>query len=86
VVYKYDQQDSLIAFHPWFMIPGKSSCPLNKTVYLSDDMVKIIYDVKNTSNTLDDEMVGKYWTMKPEGLELAQRKPVTTQNNKKPKK
>ena len=61
------------------MIPGKSSwhaqainihlkVPLNKTVYLSDDMIKIIYDIKNTSNTLDDEMVGKYWTMKPEGL------------------
>jgi phage shock protein PspC (stress-responsive transcriptional regulator) len=97
VVYKYDQQDSLVTFQPWFMIPSKSSwhaqeiniflkIPLNKTVYLSDDMVKIISDIKNTSNTWDGDMVGKYWTMKPEGLELAQRKPAPLQINKKTKK
>lgn len=97
VVYKYDQLDSLVSFNPWFVIPSQSSwrlqevnitlkLPVNKTVYLSDDMVKIINDIKNTSNTWDDDMVGKYWTMKPEGLELAQRKPATPQITKKFKK
>jgi phage shock protein PspC (stress-responsive transcriptional regulator) len=97
VVYKYDQKDSLVSFLPWFMIPSKSAwhaqeinislkVPLNKTVYLSDDMVKIINDIKNTSNTWDGDMVGKYWTMKTDGLELAQRKPATPQITKKSKK
>ena len=97
VVYKYDQPDSLVSFQPWFMIPSKSAwyaqeinislkVPLNKTVYLSDDMVKIINDIKNTSNTWDGDMVGKYWTMKTEGLELAQRKPAVLQITKKSKK
>jgi hypothetical protein len=93
VVYKYEQQDSLVSFHPWFMIPSKSSwhaqdiniflkVPLNKTIYLSDDMVKIINDIKNTSNTWDGDMAGKYWTMKQEGLQLAQRKSPGSQPSK----
>ena len=94
VVYKYDQLDSLVSFNPWFVIPSQSSwhlqkvnitlkVPVNKTVFLSDDMVKIINDIKNTSNTWDGDMVDKYWTMKSEGLELTQRKPLTLQIDKK---
>lgn len=97
VIYKYNQQDSLISFQPCFMIPSQSSwhsqevnillkVPVNKTVYLSNDLVKIIHDIKNKSNTWDGDMVGKYWTMKPDGLEMAQRKPAQLQINKKPKK
>jgi hypothetical protein len=44
--------------------------PEGKAVYLSDDLVKIIHDIENVSNTWDGDMVGKTWVMKPEGLTL----------------
>ena len=95
--YKFTQQDSLLTFQPWFMLPEKSlwhkqevnivlKVPENKTIYLSDEMVKIIHDIKNTSNMWDGDMVGKYWIMKPEGLELTQRKQAPVETTKKLKK
>jgi len=60
--------------------------PENKTIYLSNEMVKIIHDIKNTSNMWDGDMVGKYWKMTPEGLELTQRKPALVETSKKLKK
>jgi hypothetical protein len=42
--------------------------PDGKAIYLGDDLVKIIHDIENVSNTWDGDMVGKYWVMKPEGL------------------
>jgi hypothetical protein len=95
--YKFTQRDSLLTFQPWFMLPDKSvwhkqeidlvlKVPENKTIYLSKEMVKIIHDVKNTSNMWDGDMVGKYWIMTPEGLELTQRKPAVVETPKKLKK
>ena len=95
--YKFSQQDSLITFQPWFMLPDKSvwhkqeidivlKVPENKTIYLSNEIVKIIHDIKNTSNMWDGDMVGKYWKMTPEGLELTQRKPALVETPKKLKK
>ena len=95
--YKFEQKDSLLTFQPWFMLPDKSvwhkqeidivlKVPENKTIYLSDEMVKIIHDIKNTSNMWDGDMVGKYWTMTPEGLELTQRKAAPVETSKKLKK
>ena len=95
--YKFTMQDSLITFQPWYMLPEKAvwrnkqveitlRVPENKTIYLSQDLIKIIHDIKNTSDTWDGDMGGKYWTMKPEGLELANKKTapaVTPKNNKK---
>jgi len=83
--YKFTLQDSLITFQPWYMLPEKSvwrnqqveillKVPENKTIYLSDEIVKIIHDIKNTSDTWDGDMGGKYWTMKPAGLELTIKK------------
>ncbi len=43
--------------------------PVGKSVYLSEDMDKIIYDIRNVTNTYDGDMVGKTWTMTSEGLE-----------------
>ena len=91
--YKFTQQDSLLTFQPWFMLPDKSiwhkqeidivlKVPENKTIYLSNEMIKIIHDIKNTSNMWDGDMGGKYWTMKPEGLELTQRKPAPIETSK----
>lgn len=95
--YKFTQQDSLITFQPWFMLPDKSvwhkqevditlKVPENKTIFLNDEMVKIIHDIKNTSNMWDGDMIGKYWIMKPEGLELTQKKPAPVETPKKMKK
>jgi len=94
--YKFTQQDSLITFQPWFLLPDKSvwhkqevdiilKVPENKTIFLSNEMAKIIYDIKNTTNMWDGDMVGKYWSMRSEGLELTQRKPAKTETIKKSK-
>jgi len=95
--YKFTQKDSLITFQPWFMLPDKSvwhkqevdivlKVPENKVVFLDDKMIKIIHDIKNTSNMWDGDMGGKYWIMKSEGLELTQRKPALVETPKKLKK
>ena len=81
--YKVTIRDSLVHFSPWFEIAeGKQwrdqevhiilRLPVGKTVYLGDRMVRIIHDIENTTNTWDGDMVGKYWTMTPQGLSLAQ--------------
>ena len=92
--YKYNLQDSLLTFQPWFMLPENSTwhkqeinlllkVPMNKTIFLSEDMTKLISDVKNTSDMWDGDMGGKYWTMKPEGLTLTQRKQPEVKSTKK---
>ncbi len=95
--YKLNQQDSLLTFQPWYMIPDKSvwhnqrieitlKVPENKTIFLNSDMVKIIHDIKNTSDMWDGDMGGKYWTMTSNGLELTQKKQapaITIKKNKK---
>jgi phage shock protein PspC (stress-responsive transcriptional regulator) len=79
IVYNYQMNDSTLLFDPYFILDegGKwrdqevditVKVPEGKTVYLGDDMVKIIHDIENVSNTWDGDMVGKYWEMKPEGL------------------
>src|ERR1035437_10125200 len=95
--YKFTQRDSLLTFQPWYMLPDKSvwhkqevsitlKVPENKTIYLDGKMVKIIHDIKNTSNMWDGDMVGKYWTMKSDELELTQRKQAPVSTLKKLKK
>ncbi|MDX8337952.1 PspC domain-containing protein [Draconibacterium sp. IB214405] len=79
MVYTFDRSDSTLYFDPYFYIGDKAKwrgqevdikvkVPEGKTVFLGDDMDKIIHDIENTSNTWDRDMVGKYWEMKPEGL------------------
>ena len=88
IIYNIDKKDSMLTFQPWFVIPGQSSwhlqkiqiilkVPENKTVYISEELVKIIDDIENTSNTWNGDLGGKYWTMTPNGLELAHRKAAT---------
>ena len=81
IIYRYDLKDSTVVFDPYFIL-GKDEkyrgqqvditikVPEGKAVYLSDDLVKIIHDIENVSNTWDGDMVGKTWEMKPEGLTL----------------
>jgi phage shock protein PspC (stress-responsive transcriptional regulator) len=81
IIYRYDLKDSTVVFDPYFIL-GKGEkyraqevditikVPEGKAVYLSDDLVKIIHDIENVSNTWDGDMIGKTWVMKPEGLTL----------------
>jgi UDP-4-amino-4-deoxy-L-arabinose-oxoglutarate aminotransferase len=81
IIYRYDLKDSTVVFDPYFIL-GKGEkyraqevditikVPEGKAVYLSDDLVKIIHDIENVSNTWDGDMIGKTWIMKPEGLTL----------------
>jgi len=81
IIYRFEQKDSTLTFDPYYIL-GKDEkyrgqdvsitikVPEGKAVYLSDDLVKIIHDIENVSNTWDGDMVGKTWVMKPEGLTL----------------
>lgn len=79
LVYNYSINDSTLVLDPYFFIKdgGKwrnqevfitIKVPQGKAIYLNDNLVKIIHDIENVSNTWDGDMVGKYWEMKPEGL------------------
>ncbi len=83
--YKYELKDSVLVFDPYFFLEQGDKwrdqkmfitlkVPEGKRIYLNEDMVDIIYDVENVTNTWDREMVGKYWDMKPEGLTLLESK------------
>ncbi len=85
ITYKYTLQDSMLTFAPWFLLPENAvwrkqevdiqvKVPENKTIFLDERMVELLHDVENTSNMWDNDMGGKYWTMKADGLELTQRK------------
>ena len=81
IIYTFNQKDSTLFFDPDFILQegGKwrdqevyitVKVPEGKSVFLSNDLVKIIHDIENVSNTWDGDMVGKYWEMKPEGLTM----------------
>ncbi|MFT7114778.1 MAG: phage shock protein PspC (stress-responsive transcriptional regulator) [Candidatus Azotimanducaceae bacterium] len=42
--------------------------PEGMTVYLNDEMEDVIYDIKNTHNMWDGDMLNHYWEMRPSGL------------------
>ena len=81
IIYRYELKDSTIYFDPYFILDegikwrGQEvnitvKVPDGKAIYLDDDMVKIIHDIENVSNTWDGDMVGKTWIMEPEGLTM----------------
>ena len=81
VIYIFEVKDSTVLFDPYFLLEegGKwrdqdvtivVKIPVGKSIYLGDDMVKIIHDIENVSNTWDGDMVDKTWIMKEEGLTL----------------
>ncbi|MCE2847064.1 MAG: PspC domain-containing protein [Sphingobacteriales bacterium] len=42
--------------------------PVGKSVYLDESSGSLIHDIQNVSNTLDEDMPGRVWTMTPQGL------------------
>ncbi len=78
VNYGFSQQDSLLKFNTYYGISNQKwrnqkvkielKVPEGKSVFLKDGMQEIIYDIENTTNTLDEEMTGKKWMMTKDGL------------------
>lgn len=77
--YGFVTTDTSILFNGYFSIPEDELwrtqdvelellIPVGYTIYLSDDMMRIIYDIDNTTNTYDGDMVGRRWIMTPDGL------------------
>lgn len=82
ILFNYQLKDSTINVQSSYLLPKiwrnqrvnlKLYIPVGKTIYLDESVKPIIHDVKNTSDTFDDDMVNKYWTMKPDGLTLVNR-------------
>jgi hypothetical protein len=82
--YTFQLKDSVLMFDPYFFLKEGDKwrdqrlfitlkVPEGKSIYLDEDMVDIIYDIENVTNTYDRDMVGKYWEMKPEGLTMRER-------------
>ncbi len=80
IEYNFSQNDSTIYFDPVFTVGDDTNwldqevnitvkVPEGKSIYLGDEMVEIIYDIENVSNTWDGDMVGKFWEMTSDGLQ-----------------
>ena len=79
IIYNFTQQDSVIYFDPYYTVGDSKrwldqevditvKVPEGKSIFLGDDMFKIIYDIENVSNTWDGDMAGKFWEMTDLGL------------------
>ncbi|MBE9511928.1 MAG: PspC domain-containing protein [Bacteroidetes bacterium] len=79
LIYNWEIKDSLLIFDPYYRLPSGEqwriphvklmlNLPVGKVVYFDDSMTKIIYNINNTSDTYDHDMVDKKWIMKNEGL------------------
>jgi hypothetical protein len=85
--YNFAQRDSTLRFDPYYFLKNKAKwreqevtmilkVPEGKSVYLGKKMEDIISDIENVENMWDGDMVGKTWTMTPDGLALKQLTPV----------
>ncbi len=81
IIYHYELRDSVIYFDPIFILNEEEKwrnqevdiivrVPEGKSVHIGENMVKIIYDIKNTTHTYDADMVDQTWEMTSEGLTL----------------
>ena len=84
--YSFSQKDSTLRLDPYYFLKDDAKwreqevtmtlkVPEGKSVFLNNKMESIIYDIENTENMWDGDMVGKTWTMTAEGLAL--KKPET---------
>jgi phage shock protein PspC (stress-responsive transcriptional regulator) len=81
IEYNFSQKDSTINLDPYYFLKEDAKwrdqevsmtlkVPEGKSVYMDVKMASIIYDIENTSNMWDGDMVGKTWTMTADGLSL----------------
>ena len=77
--YGFAANDTAILLNGYFEIPENELwrtqevdlellIPVGYTIYLSDEMMQIIYDIDNVTGTKDRYMVNRKWIMTPEGL------------------
>lgn len=80
ISYEFVQNNNSLQLPSCLMLPKKSLfrnqetrlilyVPEGKSVFLSEGTESIIHDIKNVTNTWDDDMPGHTWTMTPAGLE-----------------
>jgi len=80
--YVVEQSDSVLYFEPFYTLPSGQKwrsqllnltlkVPVGKAVYLGPKADRVIYDVANTTDTFDGDMVDKTWEMRQEGLTFA---------------
>lgn len=75
----YVQEGRVLRVSPWFTVPTADKLraqqlrytvqvPVGGMVHFLRGSDRVIYDIDNLSNTLDEDMVGRTWTMTREGL------------------
>lgn len=80
IEYSYSISGNEINFDPYLIVQKadlyrvqkvriKVLIPEGKTVYLDESSGWIIYDIDNVTNIRDKYMLGKFWTMTPNGLD-----------------
>jgi len=81
IEYNFTQKDSTLQFDPYYFLKDNAKwreqevsmtlkVPEGKSIFLNNKMTSIIYDIENTENMWDGDMVGKTWTMTADGLAL----------------
>jgi len=95
ITYNFSQKDSTIHFDPYYLLKEDAKwrdqevsltlkVPEGKSIYLNPKMKDIIYDIENVENMWDGDMIGKTWTMTPDGLALKKAEvPVQPEQKKK---
>lgn len=89
IEYNFSQKDSTLLLDPYYFLKENAKwrdqevimtlkVPEGKSVFLNNKMESIIYDIENTENMWDGDMVGKTWTMTADGLTL--KKEETPEN------
>jgi phage shock protein PspC (stress-responsive transcriptional regulator) len=92
IQYSYFQRDSLITFDQGFKIPGDTkwsgqkvdlelSIPDSTVVIMKKGMERIIFDIDNTNNIYDDDMIGHKWIMTSDGLTCLDCSATESSNN-----
>lgn len=80
IVYQYDVSNNVLMIQPFLTFHESDKwrsqdihlrllVPEGKTIFLSDNTRRIIYDIDNVTNTYDGYMVDHFWTMTSRGLE-----------------
>jgi hypothetical protein len=81
IEYNFSQKDSTLHFDPYYFLKDRAKwrkqevsmilkVPVGKSVYLNEKISSILYDITNTENMWDGDMVGKTWIMTDNGLAL----------------
>ena len=81
IEYNFSQKDSTVILDPYYFLKNDAKwrnqevnltlkVPVGKSVFLNSKMKDLIYDIENTSNMWDGDMIGKTWIMTQDGLAL----------------